>query len=358
MTKNVNVTDKHGKQIGTTYPKRARGLVRNGRAIYVDDCTIRLSAESVPSDNISEDNQMKYIYFNPREWSIGQNNTEKNFISDFDGGLTECIMLGAWDCKPVQIQSPDYLLERNTEYGFVFWLNGGENERGDELCLLQIMFDGDGKNCNTYKLNRHFIAPLLHYQGWELYNIPFDTPAGEEGSKVAVRLGFVAGNAPMAVKTALEPEVYKDWKDSPDEFAAQRPQRHNIVFEDGWPSIRMYGGGSYSTEILRKRRQEETAQMNRRDFQDLSGRYEAMSAAYAQMQERFKELRSRDTIADDKMEALESLFMAATAELANVAGQIAAIRAESVEDHMNGIAGTMDFIKEILDTADTPAKEV
>ena len=75
MTKNVTVTDENGTYVGTTYPKRAKGLVKNGRALFVDDCTIRLSGKTEPSDDTliqSEVKQMNYIYFNPREWSLEQ----------------------------------------------------------------------------------------------------------------------------------------------------------------------------------------------------------------------------------------------------------------------------------------------
>ena len=34
IEKNVIVTDEFGKEIGRTYPKRARGLVKNGREEY------------------------------------------------------------------------------------------------------------------------------------------------------------------------------------------------------------------------------------------------------------------------------------------------------------------------------------
>ena len=42
MEKNVIVTDAKGIVIGATYPKRAAGLVKHGRAEYAGDCTIRL----------------------------------------------------------------------------------------------------------------------------------------------------------------------------------------------------------------------------------------------------------------------------------------------------------------------------
>ena len=65
----------------------------------------------------------------------------------------------------------------------------------------------------------------------------------------------------MAVKPAKEPSFYEAWEDEPDEFAKWRPQRHNLVFEDGWPAVNMYGGNQYSTEVLRnKKAQNVTAQ--------------------------------------------------------------------------------------------------
>ena len=299
MTKNVTVTDAQGNIIGTTDPKRASGLVKNGRALFVDDCTIRLSEKTEPSDtdNTSEVNQMNYIFFNPRNWSFEQtqyNNqnsfvfsrtytmgqsagyaqpvrAERSFITDFDGGLVESLMFGHWDAPAVNAVSNEMSLTPNTEYRFVFWLNGGENDKSSEICQLRIIFSGNRENCYTYNLNRNYIKPLLHKDGWELYSIPFLTPEAssamqgslESTPTVATRLAFVGGNAPMAVKPAKEPEFYADWEDAPDEFASQRPQRHNLVFEDGWPSISQYGGGQYSTEVLRAKKDAEARQANR-----------------------------------------------------------------------------------------------
>ncbi|MCH5273855.1 MAG: hypothetical protein J1E35_09300 [Lachnospiraceae bacterium] len=264
MTKNVTVTDENGTYVGTTYPKRAKGLVKNGRALFVDDCTIRLSAKAEPSDNKSEVKQMNYIYFNPRGWSSEQ--AERSFINDFDGSLVETLMFGGWNNHYVRVFSKHISLTPNTDYCFVFWLNGGENDSSTETCQLQIVFFNNQNDCYVYKLNRNYIKPLLHTQGWELYSIPFSTPGIEPaqgvipetfGTVTAVdtQFAFVAGAAPMAIKPAKELSFYKDWKDEPDEFANWRPQRHNIVFEDGWPSISMYGGNKYSTEVLRARKE-------------------------------------------------------------------------------------------------------
>lgn len=287
MTKNVTVTDAQGNIIGTTYPKRASGLIKNGRAIFVDDCTIRLSGKPEPSDtyNTSEVNQMNYILFNPRNWSFDQmqNNNqnsfgygrnggfshsipaERSFINDFDGGLVESLLFGDWNTSYVRAVSKELSLLPDTDYCFVFWLNGGENDSGSEICQLQIAFGGSWEECYTYKLNRNYIKPVLHKDGWELYSIPFRTPIAYSSAvaatnnndttpTIATNLAFVVGVAPMAVKPAKELAFYADWEDSPDEFASERPQRHNLVFADGWPSINQYGGDRYSTEAIRAKK--------------------------------------------------------------------------------------------------------
>ena len=292
MTKNVTVTDAQGNIIGTTYPKRASGLIKNGRAIFVDDCTIRLSGKPEPSDtyNTSEVNQMNYIFFNPRNWSFdqmqnnnqnnfgyGRNNgfsqsfpAERSFINDFDGSLVESLLFGDWNTSYARAVSKELSLLPDTEYCFVFWLNGGENDKNSEICRLQIAFGSNWDDCYTYKLNRNYIKPVLHRDGWELYSIPFRTPVAytsattqsgnnDTAPTVATYLAFVAGNAPMAVKPAKELEAYSDWEDAPDEFASERPQRHNLVFADGWPSISQYGGDKYSTEALRAQKARNTA---------------------------------------------------------------------------------------------------
>ena len=55
MTKNVTVIDEQGHEYGATYPKRAKGLVKNGRARFVDENTICLAC---PPNQILEDTEM------------------------------------------------------------------------------------------------------------------------------------------------------------------------------------------------------------------------------------------------------------------------------------------------------------
>ena len=55
MEKNVIVVDEQGNQYGATYPKRAKGLVKNGRARFVDENKICLARPPVMK---TEDKQM------------------------------------------------------------------------------------------------------------------------------------------------------------------------------------------------------------------------------------------------------------------------------------------------------------
>lgn len=53
---------------------------------------------------------------------------------------------------------------------------------------------------------------------------------------------------------AKDPDEYADLEDVIDEFDGLRPQRHNIVFEDGWPAT-----GWYSTRELKKMKERENS---------------------------------------------------------------------------------------------------
>lgn len=67
MTKNITVTDEYNNVIGITYPKRAKGLVKKGKARWLSTDTICLRAceteDITMANNIYEviDNQMSKI---------------------------------------------------------------------------------------------------------------------------------------------------------------------------------------------------------------------------------------------------------------------------------------------------------
>jgi len=46
MAKNITVVDENGNILESTYPKRAKGLIKKGRAHWINDDVIRLCAQS------------------------------------------------------------------------------------------------------------------------------------------------------------------------------------------------------------------------------------------------------------------------------------------------------------------------
>ena len=279
IEKNVIVKDEFGNFLENTYPKRAKGLIKKGRAERVSEQEIRLTRGSAPPDtednmntfNITDNNNetitvnaetgevigtevqsgvdmlraaepkqnscnaktVKTLFFNPREWKpskdIANNTVTRSFITSPFGGLTESYMIGDWDWHWSQIETGELMLEKNTDYQFVFWLNGGENDNNNESLLLDVVFDGDNENCYTYHLNRSFIRYERHYKGWYLYRIPFNT-----GDACYTKLRLVAMRAYATFIHADLPESYAELPDDPAPVGL--PQRHNIIFgEDGFP---------------------------------------------------------------------------------------------------------------------------
>jgi len=59
MTKNIIVIDEHGKKYGTTYPKRAKGLVKQGRARFqAQNVLCLMHCLACPPDQDLEDKNM------------------------------------------------------------------------------------------------------------------------------------------------------------------------------------------------------------------------------------------------------------------------------------------------------------
>lgn len=299
IEKNVNsakqtvlVSDENGTQVGLTYPKRAAGLVKKGRARYVNDREIRLDVSDVTiiteetkmdNNNIitqNEDRGLPYtmLYFNTREWHFNKeckdNTGSRSFMTGPDGALTEAFTIGNWSWNWTEICSKQLILAKNTPHMFTFWLNGGENDRNNEVCRFEVIFNNDHENRYTYNLNRSFIQPVKRLNGWELYEIPFIT-----GDNEYTELRFVAQYAYMTVMAAKDKFEYAEFPDTADEFADERPQRHNIVFQDGWPTDKWY-----STKNLRAQREqrEQRVQQNGEQpaYRDLSGAMTGMTSAF------------------------------------------------------------------------------
>ena len=72
IEKNIVVVDEQGNEYEATYPKRAKGLVKNGRARFIDENTICLAC---PPNIELEDKTMSE---NKKVDSINNNNIPNN----------------------------------------------------------------------------------------------------------------------------------------------------------------------------------------------------------------------------------------------------------------------------------------
>lgn len=202
---------------------------------------------------ITKEEKQSYnvLCFNAREWSFNKacedNVGSRSFMNGPDGELAEAFTIGNWDWNWTEIRTKQLVLTKNTPHLFTFWLNGGENDRSDEVCRFEVIFNSDYESRYTYNLNRSFIRPVKRLNGWELYEIPFIT-----GDNEYTELRFVAQRAYMTVMAAKEKSAYDGLPDTVDEFEDMRPQRHNIVFGDGWPTNTWY-----STKNLRAKKENE-----------------------------------------------------------------------------------------------------
>lgn len=173
------------------------------------------------------------LYFNAREWQFckeyeSTNQGERTFITGFDGNLVEAYCIGSWSAEHTEIATKSLTLKKCSEYKFIFWINGGENENLNEVCQLHIIFNNDFDAMRVYKLNRDFIKPVKRHKGWLLFEIPFSTDDNEY-----TQLRFVAEGAVMTIIPAKDKENYLELADY--EEPLNMPQRHNVAFKNGYP---------------------------------------------------------------------------------------------------------------------------
>ncbi len=111
MTKNIIVVDAHGKKYGTTYLKRAKGLVKQGRARFLAQNMLCLACP--PEQNL-EDNDMSDQTMENR---ISEHEEFQNISTETVGACT-----AADDAPTSDKYSMEYCLEqierigRQTEY--------------------------------------------------------------------------------------------------------------------------------------------------------------------------------------------------------------------------------------------------
>lgn len=226
MEKNTIVLDELGNEIGHTYPKRARGLVKNGRAEYVNDCTIRMLYAHVSTmidENIMEEKEMsKIIAFNAREFKFdktckGNNVGSRMFITDMQGDSVEIYEIG--DGKSWTQICSEKILEKDTEYVFRFAMTRNCTDPFDGVSEFVIMpiageeaTEDDWDNRYVYNLSQCQYKPTLSKKwgntGIRIYEIPFKTNDIEK-----YRFVFVENLSITRIFPAKELEAYSEFAD-------------------------------------------------------------------------------------------------------------------------------------------------
>ena len=177
MTKNIIVIDEHGKKYGTTYPKRAKGLVKQGRARFqAQNVLCLMHCLACPPDQDLEDKNMS-------EQTIENKMMETETI-ERDTANGASANTGA-DTHAVGGQSKytmEYCLEqierigRQTEY-----LNQAISElrqMEDSGLLLRVQGDGAGITVFVCKSIIRDRARYIRYQCTALYHCVYYRATG------------------------------------------------------------------------------------------------------------------------------------------------------------------------------------
>ena len=100
IEKNVRVIDEQGNEYEATYPKRAKGLVKNGRARFIDEHTICLACPPNEMNENLEENKMeenKTLTVKDIFDAIGQLRSESAYLNNALSTLSDipCSSTGA-----------------------------------------------------------------------------------------------------------------------------------------------------------------------------------------------------------------------------------------------------------------------
>lgn len=189
IEKNIIVTDANGNTIGSTYPKRAKGLVKQGRAEYADDQTIRLKITHVPTADITteEKKMSKVIDFNARKFRFDEtcvstdgapvNAGQRAFVTT-SAGNTEVWEIGDWRWTWSQIRQ-DMTLEPNTDYVFRVSVEGGVCDTNDMTTVAHLTPKDNWDERYTFLLDHDKFRPVIckNVDGGliRVFELPFST---------------------------------------------------------------------------------------------------------------------------------------------------------------------------------------
>ena len=243
IEKNIIVSDVNGRRIGATYPKRAEGLVKNGRAEMISDHEIRLKITQslAVSIDTEEKNMSKVINFNARNFEF-DSTCESNV--GFRGFVTTALgneevwEIGNWNWDWTQIRANFTGLEKNMDYVFRFAMTLGHNDDNREESLVHIHYtDGDEQagwdDRFTYCIRMSRFQPIISKRNPDedtmirVFELPFNT-----GDHSDFRIIIVSQHAVARFFTARENAAYEGLEDL--SYPQWREQRTAYLEKHQW----------------------------------------------------------------------------------------------------------------------------
>ena len=296
MTKNVLVTDCNGRSIGYTYPKRAKGLVKNGRAEALGDCEIRLRSAHVSSVsdlfsdkkiNFEEDQKTEEKYmsqvlsFDAKDFDYSREVYDREFASgacfakgypyaaeylitggrfirkdpecrDVEGFEIGNTRRGFCEISAVKEITPD------TDYMFRFAVIGGI--RGRDKCFTRLYVQPEGEEERVYALEENLYKPVFcRLNPQQRFIRVFEVPIHSKKAD-SVKITFTAAGIGIELLPAeavggceeMEDISYEEWLEDQEKRHGKKapavnipempPAMPGIPVPERVPGISFFGG--------------------------------------------------------------------------------------------------------------------
>ena len=235
MTKNILVTNYNGDIIGATYPKRARGLIKSGRAVQIDESTIQLSdatdTNAFSIQNNMEDNTMANIIdFRARGFKLDETiSTSKGtrLMVTECGESVECFEVAQGGAATGIVKTVE--LEKDTDYAFRFAIKS-KFVRADvaESCVsIYFKEPGDGYTYPIDRGDKNRFKPVVCKKTEDgiirVFELPFNS-----GDDTSCTISFQLHDMTAWIYPAKDNEAYSALQDI-DYDQWRQDEIHNIA---------------------------------------------------------------------------------------------------------------------------------
>lgn len=217
MPKNVMVQDAAGQVIGSTYLRRAKGLLKSGRAVLVDDHTIQLRASAqnaaAPDDKEEQNMEQEILFCAKAFYQKTGTHCSLLTMSDASGDPMEVWELnGTAESAVITAQLQQLPL---TDYVLRFAVVGSAEEE-----ILRCTITTTAADARTYALEQGHYQPQYSRKTADgallrVYALPVQTDAdGAVTVEIAAEhvIVQILPVQPESVYAALPPYDYSDWK--------------------------------------------------------------------------------------------------------------------------------------------------